>query len=383
LSFASGAAIPSSIITTILLHYFDRRPTTFALAIFAIIAWVLFIAFNQTHQPYGLIIFARGLMGVSIGSFSALTPLCMVEIAPMKAIAFFGTLNQLGIAIGFVLCYSLSSTQSWLVMAAIGTVWPFVLACLIKIVPESKYAKPSRDPIDSIMSLLKFDQVKKIGRWCLLMVFQQTTGVNVFLLKLRQLLDREADIDRFRDGNSGPAVGASLGAVAQVIACLICAALMPHINQRALWSASLAGTSVTNLVFAVIQSQNNEHDWLTFTVILCFLLSFGLGAGPIPWFGVPSADTDHLPLRLRAVAMTAISCLNWTLVTIVLVIPIPDHNAEFRQHIVFAVASAFGALWGFFFVPNPWTGPSDKTKDVLTIIQSRTAEQDNQKARSI
>jgi hypothetical protein len=314
----------------------------------------------------------------------------MVELAPRHQKSVFGTLNQLGIAVGFVLCYTLSSVTNWWAMGAIGALWPLMLAFFVapfssRGVPESDVAEESREE--------RGNPMREILRWSSLMLFQQGTGINVFLLNLRTMLEGSKGDDAERQFeeliNEGDAFGASLGAFAQVIACLFSTFLMPHWKQRTIWIISLTGCALTNFAYAVVESSVVQrafqcdfsqcaptHKCLSFGIIFAFLFSFGFGAGPIPWFGVPSADTEFLPLKLRAMAMTIVSCLNWGLVALVMKLrnelAIGNLN-KLLFHCVFGGCSAVGAILGWFFLPLP-RGEVKRTRFTETDILATYTE---------
>jgi hypothetical protein len=92
----------------------------------------------------------------------------------------------------------------------------------------------------------------------------------------------------------------------------------------------------------------------SFILIFIFLLSFGFGAGPIPWSGAPCADTEFLPLRLRAFAMAVIGCLNWILVALILVSErLIESDPHGYRYLLFGCFSLLGVPFGFFFVRVP------------------------------
>jgi MFS family permease len=58
--------------------------------------------FSDSVLWLGLLL--RALCGLAIGVYSVIVPLYLVELSPPESTGFFGTLHQLGIAVGFVIC---------------------------------------------------------------------------------------------------------------------------------------------------------------------------------------------------------------------------------------------------------------------------------------
>ena len=92
-------------------------------------------------------------------------------------------------------------------------------------------------------------------------------------------------------------------------------------------------------------------SWFPIVVIFIFLLAFGLGAGPIPWFIV----SEMFPPSIRPPAASAVSVSNWTLAFIVIqVFPyMQDAMKDFGCFMLFAVCSFVGTVFGLFYVKNP------------------------------
>jgi MFS family permease len=162
---------------------------TFVLAVGSAFSWLLFFPAIVNTSGIWFALFADALSGLSIGTLSPLTPLYMVELSPPESTDFFGTLNQVGIASGFVLCnvlvlpFSGSShpAAQWNLLVGVGVAIALLQCGLIWQVPESPVvAAPVEQP--------EFDERILAPRWlwtlimcCMLMAFQQTTGVNFLI----------------------------------------------------------------------------------------------------------------------------------------------------------------------------------------------------------
>jgi MFS family permease len=97
---------------------FGRRWSTVIFAIAGICFWALVLG-TKTSIWIGIV--ARAGLGVTIGAFSALIPMYIVELSPPESTGFFGTIPQLFVALGIVITNIIGAlTKSWRWTAAIG-----------------------------------------------------------------------------------------------------------------------------------------------------------------------------------------------------------------------------------------------------------------------
>ena len=128
-------AISGPYICNFILTKFGRRPTTFIIAIFSAISWFLLLL--TTPKLIWLGIFIRALCGIGMGAFSSIIPMYIIELAPPAHAAFFGSLNQLGVATGIVACNLVGNWCDWFYTAVVGGALPTLLCFLIWLIPES------------------------------------------------------------------------------------------------------------------------------------------------------------------------------------------------------------------------------------------------------
>jgi MFS family permease len=355
-TITSFSAVFGPIITFVGLRWIGRRLLTFILACAATLFWLLFLAIRPDSIWLGILV--RALSGLGVGGFSALIPLYMVELAPPESTGFFGTLNQAGIASGFVVCYVIAlgilgdppkyaEHHAWMILAGAGAAITFLLACLVWFVDESpvqatKSYSSSDDQSDTSISegipdrLCAWTWLRNLLICGALMLFQQTTGVNVIIMNLD-------DIDP-------SLVMTVLTCIAQVAACVVGAFLIEKLGRRAIWTFSLAGCGLTCGMYALIKALGASRG-ITIAVTFVFLFCYGFGAGPIPWFFVP----EFFRPSLRSAAMSIIASVNWIFAFVVIIL-----QAGARKQLgspfaffVFAVLSVGGAVFGFFLVRNP------------------------------
>jgi MFS family permease len=345
----SAFAIAGPLISGLFLKCVGRRTLSFVYAVFSMLAWLLFQLTSENH--FFVAILARALSGLLTGASSALTPLYLVELSRRESTGFFGTLYQLGIALGWFLCYTIAIPLSdWRVLAGIAAGICALLAIFVLFIPESpELAEPDEEQ----HSLLA-------PRWLwwlfvsgLLMLFQQTTGVNVVLMSLRHFFEGQGNQTDFQ------LFASSLSSLAQVVACLLGAFLIEHIGRRIIWVASLTGIGIVDLLYALSRPGIKAFpDWAVVIIIFVFEFCFGLGAGPVPWFFVP----EIFPLNLRSSAMAIIATLNWVFAFFLIELREgiregdTDKMNTWQWFTAFSITSFGGAVFGHYFVRNPEEG---------------------------
>jgi MFS family permease len=300
---------------------------------------------------FGIVV--RGLLGVSIGSFSALSPVYIVELSPPDATGFFGSLNQLAIASGFVVCPLVAIGLGWRQIAGIGALIVAALIPLVWLIPDSR-PELSSGPKESIFQ----------RQWAaplivasLMMVFQQTSGINAILTNLIDLFDSAGiEIDS--------QVASAITGVAQVVACMCGGFLIQKLGRKIIWIVSLAGMAIADLIYGIsrftsIQEKGTFPPWAPIVLIFFFCFAFGLGAGPIPWFIV----AELFPPSVRGTAQSIATSVNWLFAFLVMQFWPNVSNAktgigEAGTFMLFAGSCAIGAVFGVIFVKNE-TG-SDK-----------------------
>jgi hypothetical protein len=274
-------------------------------------------------------------------------------MSPKESTGFFGTLNQLGIACGFFLVYIIASSKlSWRGLAGIGAVFPGAAAFLICLVPESPAV--AADPLAEFPSELRPSLGSRSSLWklfvgTLLMIFQQTTGANLILMYL---------IDATKSPIPPPGTSctldkeltfSALASLAQVVACVLGALLIERVGRRFVWTVSLLAISVTDAAYAATSWVDEATaDSGRLVMIFVFLLAYGVGAGPVPWFLMP----EQFELPLRAYAMAIIACVSWAISFAFIYVwqEIGGHAKWVFP--AFAALSLGGAVFGYFYAPN-------------------------------
>jgi MFS family permease len=341
-SITALAAIFGPYATGALLRVLSRRWLTFAYAVAGAAAWLLLLL--MTAHAFWVGIAVRALLGLSIGAFSALSPVYIVELAPQEATGFFGSLHQLAVAAGFVVCPLAAVGLGWRQLAGIGAAIVAALVPLVWLIPDSR-PPPREGPREP---LLRRQWAAPLLICCALMVFQQMSGINAILTNL---------IDLFNSAGVAldSQVASAISGVAQVAACLCGGFLIEKLGRKAVWVASLAGMALGNVVYGVSRFQSVLDrqafpSWAPILIIFVFLLAFGLGAGPIPWFIIP----EMFPVSVRGAASSIATSVNWIFAFLVMQFwpALRDGMGEAGAFLLFAAFCGVGAVFGVFFVQS-------------------------------
>jgi MFS family permease len=285
--------------------------------------------------------------------FSSLTPLYIVELSPEDSVGFYGSLNQFAIALGFLICPLVSIGLGWREIAIVGAAIPASLAILIWLIPDSPASLPDvpAAQIEVIETIFDRKWIPNLVVCCLLMVFQQLSGVNAILTNL---------VDLFN--NTGVAIDSNVASAicgaAQVLACAVGGAFVDVLGRRVIWVISFGVCAAMAIVYAVICMHMIEREVNSagpIVVIFIFTFAYGIGAGPIPWFYV----SEVFPAAVRAEASSIAAACNWLFAFGVLQSwpPIEAAIGVPGGFWIFTGANVIAAVFGAIYIRNP--GPEN------------------------
>jgi MFS family permease len=341
-------AVPGAVTAAAVLRFIGRRTFTFLCAAIATFFWLLFFAVKEnTSEIYPLVI--RALCGFVIGATSVVIPMYLVEISPPESTGFYGTLNQVAISFGIVFCDLIAlvtGKPGFYLLTGVGALICLILAIAIWFIPES----PAITEVNPNLIVGADNTTLWSRRWLwpmatviLLMLFQQTTGINVILNSLDQIV-----LSRTATWTIG-------SGVAQVVGNFIGAFFIEYLGRRAVWVISSAGVAITELVWAIylasVESNHGTMEVVQGVLLGLFLFAFGLGGGPIPWFLVP----ETFPVGVRPIAGSLVSVANWSFAFASMFIRIQsaDLVQQFPFYFVVAALSLGGTVFGLFYIKNP------------------------------
>jgi MFS family permease len=334
---------------------FGRRITCFILSTTGTAFWLMLL--GVTKHTFWLGILSRALSGLTMGGFSALCPMYIVELSPPEATGFFGSLHQLLVSTGIVIMYLIGSWLHWQYTAVFGACVTGALSLLLWLVPESPaVAEQKRMALESQS---QFETVKPregvfSRRWflptmvgCSFLFFQQLTGISAIVTNLATLFE-DAHVP-IKAGYASAISGSS-----KVVACLTAGLFVQRFGRKIVWVVSFGGIAVMDYLYGLCRMSSLKEQfptWFPIAVIFLTMLFFGLGAGPLPWFLVP----ERFPTSIRPTAVAMATASNWIFAfAVIFLFPVMEKGMkEWGTFFTFAAVTLSAALFGILQVTEP------------------------------
>ncbi len=315
--------------------WIGRRPTVLITALVFIVG-VLLAAFTPT---YPVLLVARVIIGLAVGSASMIVPLYIGEIVPPRVRGGLVSLNQLAITIGilssYLIDYGLSDSGNWRLMfglAAIPAAALFLGMLFQRESPHWLIRQGRDDEARDVLRRLRDDtdieaEIREVHELSqrqgsyrdlisprvrplvmvgvMLAVFQQITGINTVIYYAPTLLQ-----------------GAGLGNNAALLANVVNGAVNVGMTVVAIWLLDkagrrpllLSGTAGMAVGMAIVGCSfiggSTLHGGLAIVAIAGLLIytgSFAIGLGPVFWLLI----AEIYPLKIRGAAMSVASMANW------------------------------------------------------------------------
>ncbi|KAG0493393.1 hypothetical protein HPP92_004387 [Vanilla planifolia] len=278
----------------------------------------------------------RILAGIGIGISSAVVPLYISEISPTEIRGALGSVNQLFICIGILVALVAGLPLSgnpiwWRSMFGIAIIPSILLALGMAISPESprwlvqqgKLAEAERavktlygkERISEIMHELQsggqgskeqdagwFDLFSKrywkvVSVGAALFLFQQLAGINAVVYYSTSV---------FRSvGIASDVAASALVGASNVFGTAIASSLMDKKGRKNLLLTSFTGMAVSMLVLSLSFTWKALAPYAGTLAVLgtvLYVLSFSLGAGPVPALLLPEIFASRI--RAKAVALS-------------------------------------------------------------------------------
>nr|AAG00995.1 putative glucose translocator [Mesembryanthemum crystallinum] len=289
-----------------------------------------------TAQSVQTMMIGRLLCGIGIGISSALVPLYISEISPTEIRGALGSVNQLFICIGILAALVAGLPLAgnplwWRTMFGIAAIPSVLLALGMAMCPESprwlfqqgKVAEAEKasaalygkERVPEVMNDLKasvqgssepeagwFDLFssryrKVVSVGAALFLFQQMAGINAVVYYSTSVF-RSAGIE------SDVAASALVGA-ANVFGTAIASSLMDRQGRKSLLITSFSGMAASMLLLSLSFTWPVLAPYSGTLAVLgtvLYVLSFSLGAGPVPALLLPEIFASRI--RAKAVALS-------------------------------------------------------------------------------
>lgn len=289
-----------------------------------------------TAQSVQAMIIGRLLTGIGIGISSAIVPLYISEISPTEIRGTLGTVNQLFICIGILAALvaglPLSGNPSWWrTMFGIALIPSVLLALGMAFSPESPrwlyqqgriseaetsikrlYGKErvaevmgdleaasqgSSEPDAGWLDLFSSRYWKVVSIGAAMFLFQQLAGINAVVYYSTAVF-RSAGI------SSDVAASALVGA-ANVFGTTVASSLMDKQGRKSLLLISFTGMAASMMLLSLSFTWKVLTPYSGTLAVLgtvLYVLSFSLGAGPVPALLLPEIFASRI--RAKAVALS-------------------------------------------------------------------------------
>ncbi|KAK4346785.1 hypothetical protein RND71_033124 [Anisodus tanguticus] len=289
-----------------------------------------------TAQSVQAMIIGRLLTGIGIGISSAIVPLYISEISPTEIRGQLGTVNQLFICIGILAALVAGLPLSgnplwWRTMFGIALIPSILLALGMAFSPESPRwlyqqgriseaetsikrlygkekvaevmgdleasAQGSSEPDAGWLDLFSSRYWKVVSIGAALFLFQQLAGINAVVYYSTAVF-RSAGI------SSDVAASALVGA-ANVFGTTVASSLMDKQGRKSLLLISFTGMAASMMLLSLSFTWKVLAPYSGTLAVLgtvLYVLSFSLGAGPVPALLLPEIFASRI--RAKAVALS-------------------------------------------------------------------------------
>jgi sugar porter (SP) family MFS transporter len=312
-----------------------RRLTVLITAVVFVVG-VLLAAFTPT---FPVLLIARIIIGLAVGSASMVVPLYIGEIVPPRVRGGLVSLNQLaitsGILVSYLIDYGLSDSGNWRLMfglAAVPAVLLFVGMLFQQESPHWLIRQGRDDEARQVLRRLRDEgdidaeirDVHEVSRQegsyrdlisprvrplvyvgVLLAVFQQITGINTVIYYAPTLL-QGAGL-----GNNAALLANVVNGCVNVGMTIVAIWLLDKVGRRPLLLSGTAGMAVGMVIVGCAFIGGSDLHGAAAGVAIAGLLiytgSFAIGLGPVFWLLI----AEIYPLRIRGAAMSVASMANW------------------------------------------------------------------------
>src|SRR4051812_12579667 len=314
-----------------------------------IIAAVIFTAGSllaALAPTVGVLIAARFIIGLAVGSAALVVPLYLSEIAPTNVRGAIASLNQLmivsGILAAFIVNAILASSGNWRLMLGLAAVPSLILLAGMLFMPETpRYLvhageeEDARDviedlpgddrPRERIAEIREVEQDEEGGtglralwkaKWVRpallvatgLAVFQQLVGINTIIYYAPTTLTNVGF------GKTSAIYANLVIGVINVILTVVAIKIIDRVGRKPMLLGGVLGMVASLLVLgislSVLATPHHPSDPAAIITLIClgtFIASFAATWGPVVWVMIP----EVLPLSVRGTAMGVAVVANW------------------------------------------------------------------------
>jgi sugar porter (SP) family MFS transporter len=354
----------------------------------------------------GVLIGARFVLGLAVGSAALVVPLYLSEIAPTQIRGAIASLNQLmivcGILAAFIVNAILASSGNWRLMLGLAAVPGLILLVGMLFMPETPrylvHAGQEEDaheviedlpgddrPRERIQEIREVEEHEEGGtglralweaKWVRpallvatgLAVFQQLVGINTIIYYAPTTLTNVGF------GKTSAIYANLVIGVVNVLMTVIAIKIIDRVGRKPMLYAGVAGMVASLVVLgvslSVLATPHHPGDPAAVITLIClgtFIASFAATWGPVVWVMIP----EVLPLSVRGTAMGVAVVGNWG-ANFLVSQTFPPLLSKFGPGPVFLGYAALGVV-AFFFVNQFVTETKGRSlEEIETDLQKAT-----------
>ncbi|WED44438.1 sugar porter family MFS transporter [Legionella cardiaca] len=378
-----GALIGSMLIGILLASRLVKRFGRRTILFFAGLLFLMGALGTAVAAEEWILIVARFILGVAIGTAAVTTPLYLAETAPMHQRGAIVAIYQLAITIGIVCAYSVNylliEHHAWRTMFASSAMPALILVFGIFFLPESpRWLVSIGKEREAAKALTRLRGNQSINNelldiqatlasepqkhnWAMmfkkpllpalllgmtLFCLQQLSGINVIIYFAPEI---------FKNLGFTNAVGqilATMGiGIVNLLVTVLAICWIDRVGRRKLLLIGFAGACISLASLSMFSFY--QASLLSYLSVLCltlYIFSFAISIGPVPHI----AMAEIFPLHVRGMGMGLSSISNWGFNTLT-VFSFPILHNQFGIEFTFAIYAVIcllGLFYTYYFMPE-------------------------------
>jgi sugar porter (SP) family MFS transporter len=286
-----------------------------------------------------VLIVARFVLGISVGTASFVSPMYIGELAPKKIRGGLVSFNQLmitsGILVAYIVDFALKDvSNNWRWMLGLGAIPGVALAVGMFLMPESPRWLVEHEREDDARDVLarareedeiddEIEEIRDVAQESArvrdllgkavrpmlvvglgLAIFQQLVGINTVIYFAPTIFQL-----------AGVSTSAAIGqtvfiGVTNVVFTIVAVLLLDKLGRRVFLLIGTAGLTIALValgLFFQVPSLKANAGWLALASLILYIASFAVGLGPVFWLMI----AEIFPLKIRSAAMSVCTVTNW------------------------------------------------------------------------
>ncbi|XP_054005502.1 solute carrier family 2, facilitated glucose transporter member 8-like [Hylaeus anthracinus] len=382
-----------------------RKRTLLGAVVPFLIGWILIASAKIVIQLY----VARLILGFAMAFAFTIVPMYCGEIAETSVRGALGSFLQLFITIGFLYSYSIGPSVSYVVFWILCAILPIVFFGCFATMPESPYyllkvgrrteaiaalarlrgksAASVQKEADEMQGAIEeafrnkasiadlFNSkanFKALIYTCLLVAFQQLSGINVVLFYMQAIFDSAGT-------SLKTSVATIIVGVVQVVASCVTPIVVDRLGRRMLLIISGTGEIVTLCALGIyfylhdaLHSDMSSISFLPILSLVIFISTYSVGWGPLPWTVMGEMFASNVKSKASGITV----CVCWLLAFFITKFSNTLQNAfgNYTLYWVFSVFCLVSVLFTVFVLPETKGKSLKQIQDELNGVRASDLE---------